>query len=139
MTAREYLEQYQEAVRRANRYRVEYEEERILIDAVRSVSDNDGMPHGNGISKPTEKKAMRLADKAAKWKEAEIDALAIRQEIFETVMKVGGIEADVLVEKFIYLKTWEEVCEAVHYSWESVRLAWHRGEDKLEYILSVNH
>lgn len=139
MTAREYLEQYQEAVRRANRYRVEYEEERILIDAVRSVSDNDGMPHGNGISKPTEKKAMRLADKAAKWKEAEIDALAIRQEIFETVMKVGGIEADVLVEKFIYLKTWEEVCEAVHYSWESVRLAWHRGEDKLEYILSVKH
>ena len=139
MTAREYLEQYQEAVRRANRYRVEYEEELLLIDAVRSVSDNDGMPHGNGISKPTEKKAMRLADKAAKWKEAEIDALAIRQEIFETVMKVGGIEADVLVEKFIYLKTWEEVCEAVHYSWESVRLAWHRGEDKLEYILSVKH
>ena len=46
MTAKEYLKQYERAVNRARRYREEYERESELIDAVRSLSDNDGMPHG---------------------------------------------------------------------------------------------
>ena len=59
MTAKEYLRQYEYAVKRIQRLEEEYAAERLLIDAVRSVSDNDGMPHGSGISKPTEDKAIR--------------------------------------------------------------------------------
>ena len=78
MTAKEYLKQYECATRQAERCREEYETELLKVDAVRSVSDNDGMPHGSNISKPTEEKAIRLADKALKWKQAELDAIEIR-------------------------------------------------------------
>ena len=75
MTAKEYLKQYEYAQRRADIFREEYEAEILKVDAVRSLSDNDGMPHGSGISKPTEERAIRLADKAKKWRDAELDAL----------------------------------------------------------------
>ena len=84
MTAKEYLKQYEYAQKKADRYREEYEAELLKVDAVRSLSDNDGMPHGSGISKPTEDKAIRLADKALRWKQAELDAIEIRQEVFDT-------------------------------------------------------
>ena len=60
MTAKEYLKQYEYAHKKAERFREEYEAEMLKVDAVRSLSDNDGMPHGSGISKPTEDKAIRL-------------------------------------------------------------------------------
>ena len=61
MTANEYLKQYEWAVNRVRRYEEAYAKESMLIDAVRSLSDNDGMPHGSGIGRPTEVKAIRLA------------------------------------------------------------------------------
>lgn len=135
MTAEKYLHQYEWAVNRIRRLEEEYEAESVLIDAVRSVSDNDGMPHGSSISKPTEDKAVRLADKATRLVDARLEAVRIRQEVFDTVMRLDGLERDVLVERFINLKTWEEVCDAVHYSWTSVRLAWHRGEELIQSII----
>lgn len=132
MTAREYLGQYEEATRRAKRLREEYENEIALIDAVRSLSDNDGMPHGSGIRKPTEDKAVRLIEKAARWKEAEIEAIQIRMAVFEMVESIPGLEGDVLFHRFVNLEKWELVCHNVGYTWPSVREAWHRGEDMVQ-------
>ena len=115
MTARDYLEQYKEACRRIRRLEEEYLEETILIDAIRSASDNDGMPHGTGISKPTEEKALRLADKRMRLVDAKLDAIRIRQEIFDAIMMVGGLEADVLLVRFVYLKDWMSICRELHY------------------------
>lgn len=135
MTAREYLEKYKEACRLVKRYQQEYDDETILIDAVRSLSDNDGMPHGSGISKPTEDKAVRLADKRLRLIEARLEALRIKQQIFDTIMLIDGLEGEVLVERYVNLKTWGEVCNAVCYTWPTVRTAWHRGEERLQAIL----
>lgn len=141
MTANEYLKQYEYATRRVARYREEYNRESLLIDAVRSLSDNDGMPHGSGISKPTEVKAVRLADKKLRLIDAQLEAIRLRQEIFDTVMGVDGLEADVLVERYLNLdenghqQTWEAVCDRVHYSWPTVRTAWHRGLNMVDEIL----
>lgn len=143
MTANQYLKQYEYAVKRAARYRDEYERESLLIDAVRSLSDNDGMPHGSGISKPTEVKAVRLADKKLRLIDAKLEAIRLRQEIFDTVMSLDGLEADVLVERYLnldeygHLQTWESVCDRVHYSWPTVRTAWHRGIDAVEKLLNT--
>ena len=120
MTAKEYLKQYEYATRRAERCRKEYEDEMRKIDAVRSVSDNDGMPHGSGISKPTEEKAIRLAAKALEWKAAELEALEIRQRIFTTISMIQGIEGDVLFGRYIELKKWEDIAEALHYSAQGI-------------------
>ena len=144
MTAKDFLRQYEYAVKRIRRLEEEYEAETLLIDAVRSVSDNDGMPHGSGISKPTEEKAVRLAERAERLVDAKLEAIRIRQEIFDMVHSLGGLEADVLIERYLYLsddgnlRTWDEVCSSVNYSWYSVRLAWHRGLDKVEEILKSN-
>ena len=117
MTAKEYLKQYERAVKRAQRYREEYENETRLIDAVRSLSDNDGMPHGSGISKPTENKAVRLADKRLRLVEAELEAIRIKQNLFDFIDGIEGIEGDVLYHRYIRLLKWEEICLIVHYSW----------------------
>ena len=117
MTAKEYLKQYEYADRRAKRLKAEYEEELLLIDAIRSASDNDGMPHGNNISKPTEDKALRLADKAAVWKMAELDAIEKRQEVFGVIWDIDGPEGSVLYERYINLRHWEDICVLIHYSW----------------------
>ena len=141
MTAENYLEQYMKAVGTIRRCEREYEEERLQIDAIRSPSENDGMPHGSGISKPTEDKVMRLMDKAERIAQARIEAVRVRQQVFDTIMLLDGIEADVLLERYIYLsdegrlQPWESVCDVVHYSWPTVRLAWHRGLDKVAELI----
>lgn len=120
MTAERYLRQYKHAWDVIRRCEEELEQERMLIDTVRSPSDNDGMPHGSGISKPTEEKALRLADKAASWKEAELDAIHARQEVFELINSIDGIEGEVLYERYVKLHKWEEICILLRYSWQGI-------------------
>lgn len=116
MTAKEYLQQYGEAVRNAERLKREYIRELELIDAVGSTLGGDGLPHGNGISRKTEDKAIRLAEKAAALRDARIEAIRIRQEIFETIQSVPGAKGEVLYERYIELKSWDEISEAVGYT-----------------------
>ena len=136
MTAKEYLKQYEYAVDRVHRYEEEYENELALIDAVRSVSDNDGMPHGSGISKPTEEKAVRLADKSLRLSEARIRAIEIRQEIFDLVDSIDGVEGDVLYLRYIKLHKWEEICVLLHYSWNGVHHIHRRALETVEMVLN---
>ena len=131
MTAKEYLRQYEYATRRIKRLEAELEEETLLIDVVRSVSDNDGMPHGSGISKPTEERAIRLADKRLRLVQARLDAVEIRQNVYDVIERIGGDEADVLYQRYILLKTWDKVCESVFYSWYKVN---HLHRDALEKV-----
>ena len=133
--AEEYLRKYEWAVNQIRRCEDEYKEELLQIDAIRSSSDNDGMPHGSGISKPTEDKAEKLSDKAMRLVDAKLEAVRVRQEVFDTIMAVGGFEADVLIERYVNLKTWECVCLSVNYTWPTVRMAWHRGLDKVEELI----
>ena len=127
MTAKEYLKQYEYAVDRVRRYEEEYESESLLIDAIRSASDNDGMPHGSGISKPTEDKAIRLADRALRLTEARLEAIRIRQDVFDLIDSIDGIEGDVLYQRYIKLHKWEEVCVLLHYSWQGIHLVHRRA------------
>lgn len=113
MTAKEYLQQYGEAVRIAERLKSEYLREMELIDTVSSTLGGDGTPHGGGVSRATEDKAIRLADKALEWKDAELEAIRIRQEVFDVIRRVPGEKGDVLFERYINLKSWDEVAKAV--------------------------
>lgn len=127
MTAKEYLKQYEYAVDRVRRYEEEYQSELTLIDAIRSASDNDGMPHGSGISKPTEDKAVRLADKSMRLVDARLEAIRTRQEVFDLIDSIDGIEGDVLYQRYIKLHKWEEVCVLLHYSWQGIHLVHRRA------------
>lgn len=136
MTAKDYLRQYEYAVKRIARLDAELEEETLLVDAIRSSSDNDGMPHGFSISKPTEEKAIRLADKRLRLVDAKLEAIRICQEVFDTIEAVGGDEAEILYQRHIKLKTWNEVCETVFYSWYKVNGLYKSGLEKVEKIIN---
>ena len=123
MTAKEFLKQYEHASRIVQRCKTEYETEVEKIDAIGSTLSNDGMPHGSGISRKTEDKAIRLAEKATKWKAAELEAIAKRQEVFELIYDIKGIEGDVLIDKYINLKTWEQIAEERHYTVRGIQYA----------------
>lgn len=136
MTAIQFLEQYKEAVRLANRRKQEYIDETILIDAVRSLSDNDGMPHGSGISKPTENKAIRLAEKKKRLLDAEEEAIHIRQKVFDVVDMVEGVAGDVLFERHILLKKWDDIYKSLNYSETQTWRYYRVGLSQVEYIIN---
>lgn len=118
MTAKEFLKRYEHADLRALRYEEEYRREHELIG---SISINyDGMPHGNGISRKTENEALRLAEKAEKWVGAKLDAIRVRQEVFDLISDIDGVEGEILYQRYIKLLKWEAVCIVVHLSWYAV-------------------
>jgi len=120
MTVKEFLKQYGEAERQAERLKKEYQEEVERIGNIKSPADNDGMPHGTNISKTVELQAIRLAEKAEEYKEAQIYAMKKRQEVFDVIWNVPGIEGQILYERYINLKNWDDVAESVHYSLQHV-------------------
>ena len=124
MTAKEYLKQYEYADKKAKRLQAEYEREMELIDSVRSTLGGDGMPHGSGISRRTEDAAIRLSEKAEKWKDAQTDAIHKRQLVFDAIHDIDGVEGDVLYQKYInYEQTWEEIAQVLHYSVRGIQYA----------------
>ena len=136
MTAKEFLKQYEQADRKVKRLIREYEEERLMIDAVRSLSDNDGLPHGNGINKPVEDRAVRLADKAAALADARLEAVEIRQAVYDVIEMIGGREADVLFYRYVMLNTWREIEETLFYSWTKIRNLHQSGLEKTSEIIN---
>ena len=118
MTAKEFLKRYEYADLRARRYEEEYKLEHELIG---SISINyDGMPHGSGISRKTENEALKLAEKAEKYIDAKLEAIRIRQEVFDLISDIDDYEGEILYQRYIKLLKWEAVCIVVHLSWYAV-------------------
>lgn len=135
MTAKEFLKQYEYADRRLRRLEEEYRDECLMVDAIRSASDNDGMPHGSGISKPTEKKALELVDLHLRLVDAMKEARDKRAEVFDLIEGIGGIEGDVLFQRYIKLRKWEEICILLHYSWHGIHAAHRRALEIVDRAL----
>ena len=137
LAAQRYMDKYGDAVRRVRQCEAQYEKELLLMDSIRSSSDNDGMPHGNNIGRPTEEKAVRLVEKGMDVHEARIKALRVEREIFEVAYRVGGVEGDVLIERYINLRDWSEIFPLVKYS-ESQTHRYHRsGLDKVADLIGI--
>lgn len=114
--ATEYLEQYEYALYAANRARANYELETERIDAIGSTLASDGQPHGTGVSRQTENKAIRLADRAKEWLDAEEQAQIKLEEITEFLNKIPGIEGVVLYQRYVQLLGWKEIADNLIYS-----------------------
>lgn len=139
MTAKEYLRQYEEAKRKAARHKAEYEKEQELIDGIRSSLGGDGTPHSPGISRKVEDMAIRLTDKLLEWKMAELEAIRLRQEVYEVITGIKGIEGELLYERYINLHKWEEICILLHYSWNGVHYIHHKALAQVELVLNGTH
>lgn len=133
MDAREYLEQYKHKEILLSRIREEYREELDSISSIKSALDNRGIPSGQ-VSKTVERKAVRLAEKAERLKRAEVEALKTRQEIFDVIAKVEGVKGQILYERYINLKKWDDVAEAVCYEERHARRL---HDDALRVVANV--
>ena len=137
LKAQDYMKQYEDAARRVRQCEEQLEREELSVDAIRSTSDNDGMPHGFSISNPTADQAVRLVDKGIDLFDARDRARAIQREVFEVAYSIGGVEGDVLIERYIKLKDWDDVCDAVGYGWSQTH-SYHRiGLDKVADKLRI--
>lgn len=139
MTAKEFLNQYHEATKRANRLEFEYAKEQIMIDSVKSTLDTDGLPHGNGVNKPSEDRAIRLVDKARAWKVAALEAIEIRQRVFDMIYDIKGETGDVLFKKYIELKNFQEIGRELHMSKSGVYRHHQEGLDEVDRrLIKIN-
>lgn len=136
MRAKEFLRQYEYALRAAERARQNYELEMERIDAIGSTLSGDGQPRGSGVSRKTEDKAIRLADKANEWLDAEERAQVVLEEMTEFINSIPGIEGRVLYARYISMLTWEQIAEDLYYSYTGVFYAHNRALDIVEKRLS---
>ena len=94
MKAKEFLNQYKNAMDLVYRCESEYKEAVENIDAIGSTLSGDGQPHGTGVSRKTEDKALDLVEAREKWAKAKRDAFNIRQEVVDLIIDIPDIEAD---------------------------------------------
>lgn len=136
MRVKEYLRQYGEAEKIARRLKTEYDAQLLMIDAIKSPCNTDGTPHGSGISNRTEQDAISLAEAAERCKEAELEALKKRQQVFNLIWNVPGLKGEILYERYINLKRWDDVADTVHVSLRhATRL---HGEALQDLSMSLN-
>lgn len=134
MTAREFLRRYKAAVIRADLLREEYKEQARIIDTIRSPLGGDGI-HTGRITKTVEEQAVRLALRAERYKEAQLEAVRIRQEIIDTLKRLEPYAAAVLYNRYILFKAWDEVATAVGYSLSQIYRLHRDGLQQVETII----
>lgn len=117
---KEYLKQYEDAERIARRLKREYEDELNYIDSIKSPIDTDGTPHGSGISRIVEQRALRLVERIDRYRDAETAAREKKHQVFDLIWNVPGLKGDILYERYINLRKWEEVADTVHLSLRQV-------------------
>ena len=121
--AKKFLRQYEQAMDYAGRCEREYQKAVEQIDANGSTLGGDGQPHGTGISRKTEDKAIKLADTKKKWMNAMDKAFEIRQSVADMIIDIPDVEGKVLYERYINLLTWEQIAEQLHYSVRGIQYA----------------
>lgn len=137
LAAKEYMDQYGDACRRVRQCEEQLARENLSVDSIRSAFDNDGMPHGTNVGRPTEDKAVKLVERGIDLFEAREKAIRLQREVFEVAYQVGGVEGDVLIERYIKLNDWRDVYKAVNYA-ESQTHRYHRaGLDRVADILGL--
>lgn len=135
MTAKEYLKQYENAVKYVERIQSEYDKQMEQIDNIRSSLGKDGLPRGSEVRREVEEKALQLAEKAQELKEAEIWAIETRQQIFRTILSVPAEKGSVLQERYVNLKKWEDVADTVGYSLRQTHNLHKEGLDVIQNMI----
>jgi len=119
-TVKEYLRSYGKVVKEMRKIENELNYLREEYDAIRSSSDNDGMPHGTSIGSPTESKAIKVVDLMNKNKEdyesMRKQRTERRDKVFRLIMMTEGLEQEILYSRYIQLKTFRVIAEELKIS-----------------------
>ena len=117
MTAKEYLLQYRKILIRIDDLRSDIIELGEAITSVKSLSDNDGMPHGSGYNNKTERQITALVDKKNELRQLLIDQANKRIEICETIDSLDDpVMIRLLRDRYIKLLSWDEIAVNIGYT-----------------------
>lgn len=131
MDAKELLSHYDTYKQRAEMFKEEYEEEIELIDSIRSSANIDGLPRQKFINRDTESKAIRLTAKLERMQNAIIEAVEIRQQVFDIVSDVPGIYGIILSKRYLQGKQWCDIADDLGYCEEHLRGSLHKKALKM--------
>lgn len=139
MTAKEFLEQYKDAIRAVDDLQAEYNKQQEQIDQIRSALGGDGLPKSSAVRKEVEEKAINLAEMAEKVLLAQAEALAVRQHVERVVRKIPGAPGDVIRKHYIDLMKFEDVAEALGYSERQCYNLRDKGLDIIDELAKTFH
>lgn len=128
MTAKEYLMQYREAMRRTQAITAHLAELRAVCEQLRTED-------GHRIA--LDKAVAELVDAEAKTA-AEVDRLTVLEaEIIGAIDRVPEPYRTLLYERYINGKTWEQVAVDMHYSYRGVTKMHGRALQTLKECIEV--
>lgn len=111
---KEYLKDYERAVRQLNRIKIEIQE--IRLSKICPSIKTDGMPHAKVVGDLSGYAAL-LEEEEKKYKEALYDKAKKIKEILNGIEKMENEdEKDILLYRYINLMKWEEIGEMMKYS-----------------------
>lgn len=139
MTAKEFLQEPGRLYKRARRLEERYQELFEKATSPRCALDvGDGLRIRSSSGNAREILLVELADAKQRYIEAELDYIECRQNVFDILVNIEGTTGDVLIERYIKLKTWEKVCDSDSVKMSSCRVhGLHReGLKLIESILT---
>lgn len=135
MTAKEYLLQYKSMTAKIATAESELSALRAASEGISSKID--GMPKGSGSRDRLAKLAVQIADREVELTELRAQALAVRDEIVDTLVRL----TDPVYHRLLYLRyiqgyKWEAVAIELHYSYQWCNSELHdRALDALQELL----
>lgn len=112
MTAKEYLQSYKEYQRIADRKKEKWLAAAADLVSLPSSANYEDIRTGRNIH-AQEDRIIKAQQKKEAWAIAELNALEVRQDVFGLIYDIDGVPGDILIERYIKLKKWEDVCTAV--------------------------
>ena len=112
MTARDYLESYREYFLIEQEKLRAYKAAEEKLYNISSSLGNIGTTKSNSLNS-REDALINYQSKREAWAAAALNAIEVRQQVFDTIMKLSGLEQDVLYERYIELNTWADVSDHI--------------------------
>ncbi|MBP0975399.1 MAG: sigma-70 family RNA polymerase sigma factor [Oscillospiraceae bacterium] len=128
MTAKEYLMQYRDAMRRTQAITEHIADLRAMCEQLRTE---------DGHKIELDKAVAELVD-AERRAAGEVDRLAeLEQEIVQTISRTAEPYRTLLYERYINGKTWEQIAVAMYYSYRGVTKMHGRALQALKECIEV--
>lgn len=113
---KEYLREYEKAVRQMKRSEEKIAEMRL--GKIIPSQGNDGMPHAHNYSDMSGYAAL-LDEEERRYRKAQCRRIRLCKEITDKIEHMGNEdEKDVLVYRYIRLMKWEDICVKINRSWQ---------------------
>ena len=121
MTAKEYLNQYHDALVEIETLTEEVQRLRSLAEKITVAFDSDGSAPGTRKTDKIEECVERIMESEEKIKARAEELAKIRQEVYDTIVKVQDSKLrTLLLMRYIGNKSFESIAYTMHYTYKHI-------------------